>query len=235
MLSLGGQSIELCRLYSIYYCSTSLGIYDWVIQYTVGWLRCELNSCMKLQLTPQRLAANKTNGLLGAQARKHKQAALYAANPTHCTHCTIILPQAKKNNKFCSRSCSATYSNAAVKGKLKYDRPLCKQCANPTKHKDSTYCSTTCATAGSRKYTPEEAARVRKNRVREVSANYRAKVLAQTPPDADRMAMREFYANCPQGYEVDHIIPISRGGLHSLENLQYLTITENRRKSNKIV
>lgn len=201
----------------------------------MGWLRCELNTDMKLTITPQRLAANKKNGLLGAEARKQKQAALYASNPTRCTQCTIILPQSKKNNKFCSRSCSAVHNNAAVKGTLKYDRPLCRHCNNPTKWKDSTYCSIACAAAGSRKYNPEEAAVVRKNRVREVSANYRAKVLAQTPPDADRAAMREFYANCPQGYEVDHIIPISKGGLHTLENLQYLTITENRRKSNKIL
>jgi 5-methylcytosine-specific restriction endonuclease McrA len=36
-------------------------------------------------------------------------------------------------------------------------------------------------------------------------------------------------------YEVDHIIPISKGGKHSLSNLQYLTKEENRRKSNKII
>ena len=47
-------------------------------------------------------------------------------------------------------------------------------------------------------------------------------------------ALQEFYANCPKGYEVDHLIPISKGGLHSLSNLQYLTKSENRRKSNKM-
>ena len=40
-----------------------------------------------------------------------------------------------------------------------------------------------------------------------------------------------FYTNCPKGYEVDHIIPISRGGLHILENLRYLTKSENRRRN----
>ena len=185
---------------------------------------------MKLQLTPQRLAANKKNGLLGAEARKQKQAALYNANPTHCAQCTIILPQAKKNNKFCSKSCSATYNNTGRERAVRY---ACAQCAVPII--TGKYCSIACSAAGSRKYTPEEAAAVRKIRVREVSGNYRAKVLAQTPPDADRAAMREFYAQCPEGYEVDHIIPISKGGLHTLDNLQYLTITENRRKSNKLL
>ena len=62
-----------------------------------------------------------------------------------------------------------------------------------------------------------------------------AKKKNQTPLNADIPAMQQFYINCPTGYEVDHIMPISKGGLHSIENLQYLTISENRKKSNKIL
>ncbi len=47
--------------------------------------------------------------------------------------------------------------------------------------------------------------------------------------------IRMFYINCPKGYEVDHIYPISKGGKHHLTNLQYLTKYENRVKSNKII
>ena len=65
-------------------------------------------------------------------------------------------------------------------------------------------------------------------------ARYMAKKKNQTPLNADIPAMQQFYINCPTGYEVDHIMPISKGGLHSIENLQYLTISENRKKSNKI-
>jgi len=61
-----------------------------------------------------------------------------------------------------------------------------------------------------------------------------AKRKKQTPADVDVKALQQFYLNCPGGYEVDHIIPISKGGLHTLTNLQYLTISENRKKSNKI-
>ena len=57
----------------------------------------------------------------------------------------------------------------------------------------------------------------------------------QTPPDADMKIIKEIYLNCPEGYEVDHIIPISKGGLHHQDNLQYLTPTENKQKSNKMV
>jgi hypothetical protein len=58
------------------------------------------------------------------------------------------------------------------------------------------------------------------------------------PKWADIEAIRQFYMNKPQGYEVDHIIPLSGktvSGLHVLENLQYLTIAENRSKNNKFI
>jgi len=36
-------------------------------------------------------------------------------------------------------------------------------------------------------------------------------------------------------YEVDHIIPISKGGKHHENNLQILAAIENRKKHNKIL
>ena len=44
-----------------------------------------------------------------------------------------------------------------------------------------------------------------------------------------------FYKNCPNGYHVDHIIPVSKGGLHNVKNLQYLTPTDNFKKASKIL
>jgi hypothetical protein len=62
---------------------------------------------------------------------------------------------------------------------------------------------------------------------------HRAK--AQKPKWADMSKIREFYRNCPDGYHVDHIIPL-RGetvsGLHVEENLQYLPALDNIKKSN---
>jgi len=75
-----------------------------------------------------------------------------------------------------------------------------------------------------------------KDKTRLKSANERAVKLHRIPGWADVAAIKEFYLNCPVGHHVDHIIPL-RGklvsGLHVVENLQYLTISDNLSKSNK--
>lgn len=136
---------------------------------------------------------------------------------------------------FCSRSCAATYNNTGVH---RHGRPphKCAGCDNiiPGIRK---WCSNACQSEHSphRKYrTEEEKLAARRKRQREIFMRYYSKKKYQTPHDADLTAIKEFYMNCPDGYEVDHIIPISRGGAHSIENLQYLTVTENRRKGNRL-
>lgn len=57
----------------------------------------------------------------------------------------------------------------------------------------------------------------------------------QTPYWADLKKIEEFYKNRPEGCHVDHIVPLNGAnvcGLHVLENLQYLTVEENLKKSN---
>ena len=69
------------------------------------------------------------------------------------------------------------------------------------------------------------------------SAKYRAIKLQATLEGFDQ-EIKEIYKNCPEGYEVDHIMPlqgIEIRGLHVPWNLQYLTVRENRMKSNKIL
>ena len=61
-------------------------------------------------------------------------------------------------------------------------------------------------------------------------------VKLRTPKWADMEAIRNIYLNAPEGYEVDHIIPLQGklvSGLHVAENLQYLTQADNWAKKAK--
>jgi preprotein translocase subunit SecA len=69
-------------------------------------------------------------------------------------------------------------------------------------------------------------------------AKRRAIKLNATPRFADLKKIKEIYRNCPKGYQVDHIIPLTSKlvcGLHVHWNLQYLTAHDNRTKSNKLI
>ena len=52
--------------------------------------------------------------------------------------------------------------------------------------------------------------------------------------DADLSIISSIYAGCPAGYHVDHIVPVSRGGLHHQDNLCYLPAKLNIAKSDKM-
>lgn len=152
-----------------------------------------------------------------------------------CLHCNTALNRLQI--KFCSRSCSTTYYNQIRYSEQTVTQTLreCQHCRTLSTRK---YCSNTCKVSANRIKiygSIEMALELRRIKRNECSAHYRAKVRNQTPEDIDRKAIQEFYAKCPIGHEVDHIIPISKGGLHSLENLQYLTLHENRSKGSKIL
>ena len=153
-----------------------------------------------------------------------------------CTTCQQPLLR-KDQKKFCSRSCAATFNNT---GKRRHSKPdskyslvkPCKTCGKETPR--PVYCSDSC-NPKRRNLSAEESYLKDRAIHNEAWQRYMAKRKNQTPTDTDIKSLQEFYMNCPPGYEVDHIIPISKGGLHCLSNLQYLTISENRKKSNKIV
>ncbi len=113
----------------------------------------------------------------------------------------------------------------------------CKQCGAEKLFKHTStnqYCSHKCAQVASRVEKDEAHYKRKRAIANEAWQRYHAKQRAQTPNDADLKLIQQIYENCPAGHEVDHIVPISKGGLHHQDNLQYLPWQTNRQKSNKL-
>lgn len=71
-----------------------------------------------------------------------------------------------------------------------------------------------------------------------INAKRRATKLKATPKFANLNKIKEIYNNCPKGFHVDHIVPLTSKlvcGLHVEWNLQYLPAKENLSKSNKLM
>lgn len=144
----------------------------------------------------------------------------------YCLHCSSPI---SPRRKFCSSSCSASHNNKGVRRHGK-SPSNCEQCGIKNPSTGRRFCSKTCSGLSRRKDIDE----IRRNNAARQSL-YRAKKYRVLSPDADLQKVKEIYKNCPEGYEVDHIIPLSKGGAHHQDNLQYLLKEENRRKSNKLV
>ena len=72
----------------------------------------------------------------------------------------------------------------------------------------------------------------------ETEASKRAHLKHATPSWANKPIIKSFYAQCPKGYHVDHIVPLNGElvcGLHVENNLQYLLAKDNIEKSNKFI
>tara|TARA_Y100001973_G_C4919194_1_gene195589 strand:+ start:25 stop:459 length:435 start_codon:yes stop_codon:yes gene_type:complete len=75
-----------------------------------------------------------------------------------------------------------------------------------------------------------------KNKVNFYNSLYRSRKRQACPKWANLEKIKEIYLNCPTGYHVDHITPLTNKnvcGLHVEYNLQYLPALENQKKSNK--
>lgn len=51
--------------------------------------------------------------------------------------------------------------------------------------------------------------------------------------EEEKLRIKQIYANRPEGYHVDHIIPLAKGGKHHPDNLQYLPAIENLKKGSR--
>lgn len=68
------------------------------------------------------------------------------------------------------------------------------------------------------------------------SFNQARKTRMRKSSKQERQVIKQFYLDCPEGFVVDHILPINHSavsGLHCICNLQYLPKSDNSHKSNK--
>ena len=77
----------------------------------------------------------------------------------------------------------------------------------------------------------------RKKRYRIMGALIRAKRLLayEKVSDKENNNIKKFYNECPAGWHVDHIIPLTKGGKHCISNMRYLPAQVNIEKSDKII
>lgn len=94
------------------------------------------------------------------------------------------------------------------------------------------FCSHSCSTKS--RYLGEKHKRKVLNAVA-ATRRARLKEASVDLTDEEKDEIMKIYLECPDGHEVDHIIPISKGGKHHPKNLQYLTVSENRKKGSKLV
>ena len=150
-----------------------------------------------------------------------------------CVECSRISNK-KNNKKISQRRLAIKQSSSRNIAKnlrlLKYKGNPCRVCKNSIRYtKDGR-----CQKCSSNHYKDWRLKNLRYKAYKQ--ALRRAIQLSATPKWSELLEIKQFYLNCPDGFQVDHKIPLQNEivcGLHVLQNLQYLTAENNLIKGNK--
>jgi len=158
--------------------------------------------------------------------------------PERPTRMSLALYITTLNNKQYCRECEEVlpyiefYKNKANKTGLQY---ICKNCQSK-KDKQHYKLNREKIKQRTRVYDKEIYKPNNRQYLAYKESIRRTTKLQRTPSWANLNKIKEFYLNCPDGYHVDHIIPLQGkniSGLHVENNLQYLMAKENLSKGNK--
>lgn len=161
-----------------------------------------------------------------------------------CKLCSAKFYGKNKNAALCSDACRKKLASAKDREQRKKLRIIapksCKECGAEFVamygDKRTIYCSKKCSNkAGRRVGKPKERARLKKARVESVDPfkvfdrdGWRCQICHRTTPRRLRGSLND---NAP---ELDHIVPLARGGEHSYRNTQCACRKCNSRKSDSI-
>lgn len=182
---------------------------------------------------------------------------------SECVVCGDDITHLFKVAKYCGGSCSAALAEDRVEAHLERKRGghLCGWCDRDISSRGGhyRYCSPPCKSSGNREYWREwarshrsrdvEAARERDRRhyalksaqVKAKVNRRRARVLGNdsrfvSARDVDRLLSRPCaYCECCKSEEIDHVVPIARGGRDAIGNLVGACSFCNRSKNDKLL
>jgi hypothetical protein len=154
-----------------------------------------------------------------------------------CETCNNLHDGSYGSGRFCNKKCSKTFSstvkrkeaNEKISNSLKgKESPLKGRKFNPLgeEHKEKIKKSLKEHWDNAEKVSDDH--KRHKNVIKVIK--YRTRKINALPEDANLSLISLIYKYCPEGYHVDHIHALSRGGLHHEDNLQYLPASENCRK-----
>jgi hypothetical protein len=124
----------------------------------------------------------------------------------------------------CKTYCNKHYMNWKRNGSPTFINPKCNRQPGHEWTKERAYANTA------------KWKRKNKKKYNAYLSGVKEKVRQATPKWLDRTILSDFYQKCPDGYQIDHIIPITNklvSGLNVPWNMQYLTPFENNSKNNK--